>query len=223
MKSDKSKLRYDLMLIAGLLVIAGILYFVFQAEKSGGGAGSAQNSAIADDTASPAETAAPEPDSQMSPETSGNDNTAEQPAESGSAVTDAPEAEISPDTGGNESAGLSETADTEDTAKQPETAEEADTKAADENIRGEVVVYHGGDVIGRYPLSEDGVFSLNGGTNEMTIKDGQAWMSEAECPDGLCKSMGQIHYNGDLVVCLPNQIFFTVENGDDYQFDGIAR
>jgi hypothetical protein len=33
---------------------------------------------------------------------------------------------------------------------------------------------------------------VNGGTNLLIIQDGEAWVEEASCPDGLCKNMGKI-------------------------------
>ena len=214
MKNEKNKFRHDLILIAALLVIAGILYFVFQSEKSGGAQGPAEASSAGENVQEQAPSGETDEETQDTPAAPADaDKDGDSSSEGG--PDQAADAGRTPDSG--EAAGSDGTADSDG-------AGDLDTKTgSDTQIRGEVVVYHGNEVIGRYPLAEDGVFVLNDGTNEMTIKDGYAWMSEAHCPDGLCKSMGEIHYNGDLVVCLPNQIFFTVEGGDDYQFDGVAR
>ena len=81
------------------------------------------------------------------------------------------------------------------------------------------VVIVGGEEAARYPLSKDGVFPLNGGTNTLVIGDGQAWLSEATCPDKICVHMGKIHMNGQMIVCLPNELIVTVEGGEDSGVD----
>ena len=79
---------------------------------------------------------------------------------------------------------------------------------------GWAVVTVDGEEIARYPLSEDGSFVLNGGTNTLVIQDGKAWMSEASCPDKVCIGMGQIQYDGQIIVCLPNRLIVQIEGGD---------
>lgn len=67
-----------------------------------------------------------------------------------------------------------------------------------------------GDTVGYYPLSEDGEYSLNGGTNVLIIKDGAAWIDEADCPDKLCISQGKISASGERIICLPNKIEVSI-------------
>lgn len=71
----------------------------------------------------------------------------------------------------------------------------------------------------RHLLSVDGVFPLNGGTNILVISEGQAWLSEADCPDLLCVRQGKIHYTGQVITCLPNRLTVTVENGESNGVD----
>ena len=66
----------------------------------------------------------------------------------------------------------------------------------------------------RHALSEDGVYPLNGGSNVLVISEGQAWLSEANCPDLLCVKQGKIHYAGQSIICLPNRLSVTVEGGE---------
>lgn len=74
----------------------------------------------------------------------------------------------------------------------------------------EVRVMVEGKEIGVYSLSRDGEFSLNGGTNTLIIKDGKAYMVDADCPDKLCVRQGKIHRNGETITCLPNKLTVTV-------------
>ena len=71
-----------------------------------------------------------------------------------------------------------------------------------------------------YPLNKDGVFFLNGGTNTLVIENGEAWVSEANCPDKVCMGMGKISKNGEFIACLPNQVIIVVEGGEESRVDG---
>ena len=77
-----------------------------------------------------------------------------------------------------------------------------------------VVSIDGGEVC-RYSLSEDGEFTLNGGTNTLVISGGKAYISEADCPDGLCISQGKISRTGQTVVCLPNRVMLRIVGAED--------
>ena len=74
----------------------------------------------------------------------------------------------------------------------------------------------------RLPLSVNGTFSLNGGSNILIIQDGQAWMSEANCPDLICVRQGKIHYSGQVITCLPNRLTVTIEGGESGGVDLIV-
>ena len=76
------------------------------------------------------------------------------------------------------------------------------------------VVTLNGEEAGRYPLSTDGTFPLNGGSNILVISDGEAWVSEANCPDRICMGMGKISRSGEFIACLPNRLIITVEGTD---------
>ena len=74
----------------------------------------------------------------------------------------------------------------------------------------------------RLPLSVNGTFPLNGGSNILIIQDGQAWMSEANCPDLICVLQGKIHYSGQVITCLPNRLTVTIEGGESGGVDLIV-
>ena len=81
------------------------------------------------------------------------------------------------------------------------------------------VVEVDGITVGSYPLSVDGVFTLNGGTNVLIIEDGTARLVRSQCPDHTCELTGKIRYVGQTIVCLPNRLSVTVkgdmQNGVD--------
>ena len=81
-----------------------------------------------------------------------------------------------------------------------------------------VTVTVDGVTVGVYSLSEDGTYSLNGGTNLLVIESGAAYMKEADCPDGTCVRTWRIRHSGERIVCLPNRIAVTVTGGEDTDF-----
>lgn len=68
-----------------------------------------------------------------------------------------------------------------------------------------------GEVVATYPLDTDGEYTLNGGTNKLTIKDGAAYMSYSSCPDHVCENTGKVRHVGQTIVCLPNKLTVTVK------------
>lgn len=77
-----------------------------------------------------------------------------------------------------------------------------------------VLVRVDGQEVGRYALSEDGTYALNGGTNVLRIEDGTAYMTEADCPDKLCVHQGRISKSGQVITCLPNKLTVTVRGAE---------
>ena len=78
-----------------------------------------------------------------------------------------------------------------------------------------VRVYSDGEIIAEYSLSVDGEYSINGGTNTLVIKGGEAFVTHADCPDHLCIKQGKISKTGERIVCLPNRISIEVFGADD--------
>lgn len=85
-------------------------------------------------------------------------------------------------------------------------------KAAEEGAM--VVVRVEGEITGRYPLSKNGEYSLNYGSNILVVEDGCAWIREANCPDQICVLLGKISQSGQLIVCLPNMLIVSIEGGE---------
>jgi hypothetical protein len=73
-----------------------------------------------------------------------------------------------------------------------------------------------GKIVAEYPLYQDGIFPLNGGTNVLVIEGGAAYLNYSSCPDHTCENIGKIHYVGETIVCLPNKVTITINgNADD--------
>ena len=87
-----------------------------------------------------------------------------------------------------------------------------------------------GTVFGEYPLDRDDVIDIETGegTNTLTIVDGQADMTEADCPDKICVDHIAISRAGESIVCLPHRIVVEIIAGEgredqDTGYDGITR
>lgn len=68
------------------------------------------------------------------------------------------------------------------------------------------------------PLDTDTVFEIvadGDGRNTLVIEDGNAKVTEANCPDGICKNHAKIHRNGESIICLPHRVVITVVNEAD--------
>lgn len=76
-------------------------------------------------------------------------------------------------------------------------------------------------------LSSDTMIDIpgaNGGSNRLVIKNGQASITEADCPDKLCIHQTAIQHNGESLVCLPHKVIVKVSSrNSDKDLDGVAR
>ena len=79
-----------------------------------------------------------------------------------------------------------------------------------------VTVTVDGKPYGSYPLSEERVVEIRTGDegeelNRLVIREGEAYMETATCPDGICAAHKPISRNGESIVCLPHKVVATVE------------
>lgn len=71
------------------------------------------------------------------------------------------------------------------------------------------------------PLDRDTVYTTPGGGNIIEIKDGAVRMTDAGCPDKLCKKQGSISKAGEAIICLPNRVSVTLR-GESDDVDAVA-
>ena len=90
-----------------------------------------------------------------------------------------------------------------------------------------VEVYVGGKRLVSYPLNKNGEYEIVGlhlGKNTLVIKNEEAYISSASCPDGLCVKHGKIRRTGETLVCLPNGLVVKIVSDDGTEeFDGISE
>ena len=88
-----------------------------------------------------------------------------------------------------------------------------------------VTVTIDGELYGAYALSEDREVDIDTryGHNHLSIRDGSAQVTEADCPDGLCMYQGRISQNGEMNVCLPHLLIVEVISEDGEASDRKER
>lgn len=82
----------------------------------------------------------------------------------------------------------------------------------------QVIIYEDQKEIGRYDLNTDTTKEIQTakGINILEIKNGMAYVTDADCPDQVCIRMEKISKTGENIVCLPHKLVIQVE-GDDGQ------
>lgn len=86
-----------------------------------------------------------------------------------------------------------------------------------------VIVKIEGAIEGIYSLSEDREVEINGGTNLLKIKNGEASMSWADCSDQLCVHQKPVSLNRESIICLPNKVVVEVESSGNREFDAVTN
>lgn len=76
-----------------------------------------------------------------------------------------------------------------------------------------------GDLYGRWDLSEDAEIDI-AGHNLLCIREGEAMMRSADCPDGLCVAHLPVSRAGQSIICLPNRVVVLVEG--EPEIDAVA-
>lgn len=85
-----------------------------------------------------------------------------------------------------------------------------------------VVVEIDGVTVATYSLSQNGEYSLNGGTNVLVIENGQAYLNYSNCPDHTCERTGKIQYVGQSIICLPNKLTVTIKGDGEGGVDFVS-
>ncbi|MBQ8596669.1 MAG: NusG domain II-containing protein [Lachnospiraceae bacterium] len=87
-----------------------------------------------------------------------------------------------------------------------------------------VVVLQDGREIGHYPLSEDNIYIIAYGEeyNLLMISNGEAFVSDADCPDGLCVKQRAVSKDGESIICLPHKLVIQVEAKEEGELDAVT-
>ena len=78
------------------------------------------------------------------------------------------------------------------------------------------------ELFGTYSLRKEHEIKIND-TNHLVIKDSQADMIEADCPDQICVDHMSISKNKETIVCLPNKVIVEIVGGEDAELDAVTN
>ena len=75
-----------------------------------------------------------------------------------------------------------------------------------------------------YPLGHDAVITVGGRGHTLpaVIENGGIRVTESDCPDGICVSMGRASKPGEMIVCVPAGVIITIKGGGAEGFDAVA-
>lgn len=82
------------------------------------------------------------------------------------------------------------------------------------------VISYDGIVEKRINLEEDAAYHTHG--VNIIVKDGEAFVSESSCPDGLCIKMKSAKNVGDSIICVPNKVSVRIEGNKSGEADVVA-
>lgn len=91
-----------------------------------------------------------------------------------------------------------------------------------------MIIVRNAEIIHQYRFDEDFdkeiVVNENGERNVIQIHNGEIRMIEANCPDQLCMHSRSISKNGEMIVCLPHQLYVKVQSeNNNEEIDLIAQ
>lgn len=79
-----------------------------------------------------------------------------------------------------------------------------------------VVVRKDGQIIQVLSLSENTIFDIEGDyTNTIEISDHAVRVAHTDCPNHQCEKMGAIRNSGASIICAPNHVSVTIEDGKE--------
>ncbi|MCX5779093.1 MAG: NusG domain II-containing protein [Elusimicrobia bacterium] len=86
----------------------------------------------------------------------------------------------------------------------------------------EVIVYQKETLIEKFPLDKDSKTPLLNGRMQLEIAQGRARIFSSDCPQNICVHLGWIHYSGQSIVCVPNQITVEIKSDGVPLLDGVS-
>ena len=72
-----------------------------------------------------------------------------------------------------------------------------------------VVIKQNNEIVYNQSLKNDNTVDV--GTNCVTIKNGEVFVSSASCKNQICVNTGKISKKGESIVCLPNKVIVEIK------------
>lgn len=87
------------------------------------------------------------------------------------------------------------------------------------------IIEQDGETVAELDLNKDTELFLNdgnGGSNTITVHNGQISVTEANCPDLVCVRTGAISETGEVIACLPHKLIITISSDQTNSLDGLT-
>lgn len=74
------------------------------------------------------------------------------------------------------------------------------------------------------PLDENDSIRIEteAGYNIVTVRDGEVFVTEADCRDQICVEHKKIRKTGETIVCLPHKLVVTITGDEPGDFDAVV-
>jgi len=87
---------------------------------------------------------------------------------------------------------------------------------------GIVLIYQKSRLLMQAGLEKDKIIPILNNKMQVEIKSGRARVLDSDCPHHICKNMGWIKYNGETIVCVPNQVLIEIKSKGPAIIDAVA-
>ncbi|HAZ10698.1 MAG: hypothetical protein A2047_02215 [Omnitrophica bacterium GWA2_41_15] len=85
-----------------------------------------------------------------------------------------------------------------------------------------VYVYQKDKLLEEDGLDKDKIITILDGKMQFELKNGRIRVLNTDCPHHICKNMGWIKYNGETIVCVPNQVLIEIKSKGPAIIDAVA-
>lgn len=88
-----------------------------------------------------------------------------------------------------------------------------------------VEIYRSGKLIGEFKMSDYSETSLvkQYGSLIVCITGDSVSVLESDCPDKCCVKQGEIRYDGESIICVPQEIVIKIVGGDKLEVEDITK
>jgi hypothetical protein len=91
------------------------------------------------------------------------------------------------------------------------------------NAPDSVQIWQDGILLATLPLDRDGEYIIDMPyRNVITVRNGQAAITESSCPGADCVHSGWIGHTGRSIVCLPNRLSVTIKGASSGSVDLVS-
>lgn len=85
-----------------------------------------------------------------------------------------------------------------------------------------VLVYQKDKLLEQAGLEKDKIITILYGRMQLEVRRGRVRVLNSDCPHHICKNMGWIKYNGETIVCVPNQVLIEIKSKGPAIIDAVV-